>query len=638
MTITYRSLARLPWREVDYEHLIFEQFTKWLHDDPPKSPRHFNSDRLEFNALTAFTPDSDVVLGQRIEKDGSRVIRGRLTENKEQDGEEQRWISTFTLYQPGRHDQQGFFMYETDSPIKTDPRSGIRRPVPAGNPRFLRRLLELDEFEFFDGQFAKMSIDPRIVDVDECDLLINIACDPDRRGAFVVMGTDLDSPFPKQYELGKKLLAGIYGVATSVIMMPEATEEFNRMIGPMHSVHPGSIRSFHPEADPASAIDARRHPFVKAEKIQEMGDKIVTRMLESATRSLSLDAPLPKLVQRIDERMNALLNDIVISGKRIVAYAPEKPLDFSPEKLAAEVEEFLQSKESDVMIARVSNYLAVQAKLREVAPFDELTLPVAEEIVDRLERFDLVTQMFHQVEAESNQHRLTIGKLHDDLAEKQVDYQEEFETAQNLAAKYEYLKSEMKLIAENEADAKEIRRKLKVLAFDDQEWLAFTESRKTFAPNSFAEIVLSFDHLPNLMFTGDTSEIGDLDGEDLGANAAKTWKGLRMLNDYVRAKKEDVAKADIMQYLLDCPAGFFTDWSSDKYAAKESDSVSKNPVLRDKRIFPVPENVVSSKKVTMFSHLKVGYSLRVHFFEDVARTGKIYVGYIGKHLPTTSSN
>jgi len=36
--------------------------------------------------------------------------------------------------------------------------------------------------------------------------------------------------------------------------------------------------------------------------------------------------------------------------------------------------------------------------------------------------------------------------------------------------------------------------------------------------------------------------------------------------------------------------------------------------------------------------LKVGYRLRVHFLEDVSKTGKIYVGYIGRHLATASSN
>lgn len=110
MPVTYRSLSRLPQQDASYEHLIFEQFAKWLHDDPPREPRRFDTDKLEYNALTAFTPKSDVIIARRIEKDGSLALRGRLTENKIDDGEEYRWMTTFTLYQPAKHDQSGFFI------------------------------------------------------------------------------------------------------------------------------------------------------------------------------------------------------------------------------------------------------------------------------------------------------------------------------------------------------------------------------------------------------------------------------------------------------------------------------------------------------------------------------------------------
>jgi len=65
----------------------------------------------------------------------------------------------------------------------------------------------------------------------------------------------------------------------------------------------------------------------------------------------------------------------------------------------------------------------------------------------------------------------------------------------------------------------------------------------------------------------------------------------------------------------------------DLNASRESQSVAQNPKLRALREFDV-----NGKKEYFENHIKSfsnGY--RMHYFED---TGKIYIGYIGKHLAT----
>ena len=94
MTVTYRSLSRFKRGDLEIEHLILEQFYKWLRDDPKSAPRRFNTDKLEMNSLTKFSNEAECLLAEQILKDGSKTIRGRLVENKFDEGLEEKWIST----------------------------------------------------------------------------------------------------------------------------------------------------------------------------------------------------------------------------------------------------------------------------------------------------------------------------------------------------------------------------------------------------------------------------------------------------------------------------------------------------------------------------------------------------------------
>ncbi len=59
-------------------------------------------------------------------------------------------------------------------------------------------------------------------------------------------------------------------------------------------------------------------------------------------------------------------------------------------------------------------------------------------------------------------------------------------------------------------------------------------------------------------------------------------------------------------------------------------------------MLPVPESAHPGGRVFMSEHLKLGQyrsvAPRLHFFHDGRNTGKVYVGYIGRHLPNTKTN
>jgi hypothetical protein len=94
-------------------------------------------------------------------------------------------------------------------------------------------------------------------------------------------------------------------------------------------------------------------------------------------------------------------------------------------------------------------------------------------------------------------------------------------------------------------------------------------------------------------------------------------------------------------YLRNTPAGCRS-YSANRHATSESDSVRQNPKFFQARVFAVPTEVSASGSTEMLAHFKIAQSglvsPRLHYHDDSARTQKVYVGYIGPHLPTKNSN
>jgi len=122
----------------------------------------------------------------------------------------------------------------------------------------------------------------------------------------------------------------------------------------------------------------------------------------------------------------------------------------------------------------------------------------------------------------------------------------------------------------------------------------------------------------------------------------RTWDALRALDAYAAARAE--ARF----------TGGFYDWCArplpgapvitpTMVSMKESDSVSGNPKYQRRRVFRVPEEIDPSGRVYMPSHIKLQQvgspAPRMHFLDDAGgATGKIWIGYLGDHLPNTRTN
>lgn len=146
--------------------------------------------------------------------------------------------------------------------------------------------------------------------------------------------------------------------------------------------------------------------------------------------------------------------------------------------------------------------------------------------------------------------------------------------------------------------------------------------------------------LPFLVFSSTDRTCIDLDGQQKrGIWAKKIWTALRALNDYCRAKTENRFTGDLFQYRINPPQEAIP--LLPEYASSESEPTTNDDHLRAIRTFSIPAAVVPAGKVYMEQHVKIdrgGHSApRIHLYDDSGGPSqRIYIGYIGPHLPTSS--
>jgi hypothetical protein len=168
------------------------------------------------------------------------------------------------------------------------------------------------------------------------------------------------------------------------------------------------------------------------------------------------------------------------------------------------------------------------------------------------------------------------------------------------------------------------------------------DSDDDWRPESSVEALMAAQEvLPFLVISATKDSCDALDGQQKrGIWAKKIWLALRALNEYCRAKAEGRFSGDIAMYRDNPPDGGIPLLA--EYAPMESEPTTKNANLRALRMFNVPTSVEPAGKVYMGQHLKIdrgGQSApRIHLHDDSGGpTQRIYVGYIGPHLSTSSA-
>jgi hypothetical protein len=633
MPVSYRAIASIVNNRDDIQELVLKDFYTWLRKDPPREPRNFNIDRSEMNTVISFSPKADLTLLEKTEIDRSKTLRARLVEIKPDDtGEDVRWVSTLTLHMPVKRENRGFMLFEIDSALEETSQGFLRARKP-GTPNFLKKILSLDELEFMDGDFARFTTEPRVLNLEDVEFLENAACDPLRISPLVVMGTDKDKTFDQYLSQAKDLTKTIVGTASSYVLTPEATQEFNRIVNDSHAVYGGNIRTYMPVIDPAVPIDARRHPYIRKLRIQEMPVRAVQNTLEWTTRNHLLDQPLPKYIQRIDRRITEDQNALIINGQRILAYTPT-----NAQPAAKLPDDDMVLREGEILTREAANYLELINHLKKDMQVEHLSIEVISDVVTRFRKIETITELLAVSDIEKYDLKNQIDTLKEELLDSSLGHSETYEEVRSLKSTINSINHRLLQLSESENDIKVIKRELNAIYHSDSSWLAEVSTVEMLVPRDFQELIESIGQLVYVRFTGEQDEVEELSKSDLGAWCGKTWDGLETLNEYARAKSDGKASESFYQFLKNSPNGYLNNWSLAKYAAKDSESTMKSPAKRKQRELPVPTEVNPSGLVLMESHLSVNKNLRVHFYDDTANTGKIYVGYIGRHLDTSSTN
>lgn len=604
MPLGYRTIFTIPGDQATTEDLVMEQFNEWLLRDPVRSPRNLNRDLYQLNAVTVFNPSTELIYFDNKPKDGSRTVRARLIENKDQ---QERWISTLTLHFPAKHRDETLLMYEGDSPIHIDA-YGIRRPKWVGRPGLVKRILEVVDARDGIEDRVRLNIRPQVIDVDECEDLFDAVVDHERNWSLLVAASKEGELPNTKIDLLERLTHDSMGVSSSFILTPAATRTFNDLVGNDHAVWNDNLRVYLPDTDIALPLNARNHPIIKMANIDIRDPKRTSFFIGVVTRRQFIEKPL-RTLQREFSKLEQSLNDreyeILITGQKIVEY--RKPVSAA----------IVQNNE---LPSQITEYLKTYDRIRNALGIEEFTDELVDDIAAKIARHDLLAERLSAANVAKADFEFKVDLLREELDDEIVRHSEVYEESMKFRDQIKYLRNEL-----GKSDRAE------------RAWLEVPEVEKTFYPVNFQALLDNLYRLPFILFTGDRDLTMQLDATELGVRSGNAWNELCGLNDYCQAKKDGKVNGGVMEYINDLPNGYRS-ITKKTYRAKESESVERESRLSTQRLFKVPTEVSLDGQILMFSHFTIAKRVHIHFYEDYAHTGRVYVGRIGNHLDTASTN
>lgn len=634
MVIGYRTIFDVHKPTHDVLERTVAEFRYWLSHKPH---RQYDGDALEFDAPLRLGEDARALLVREECADGSASIRATLSESNDAGA----WTTRLTTHAP-RHGHPQIWI-DVDGPA-LNRGSGRRQWV--STPNLAKNLLKI--YEGFDG-LASLGSRPQRVFPDDVDQLIDVICDPDRRGLVYVAGAVEDRPLEQWIDVVADLLRDTVGLAGAYVMDPAATVHLADQLGSSHAVPVGTIRTFRRGADPASLLDARRHRILGARRLATDNLEALQRTLGARARDITIAEPLPRallrLNTRLEERTNAVMLDRAETDTRTLATAApvadiavetEAPTPLTgatkqtPTQPATQPAAAVEAAEA--IVAEATAITLFAAEVRNATGIE----PDPHGLVDAVLRWmdaGIVAETREQ-DQEGIKARLT--EVTDRLSGAEAALEE-------LTTR---LEDEQLAHAETQDDLHEAdgeRDVLRVRLFElDRHDLVWTPPLSAVGPESFSDVLDQLGELSHVVFTGDEAITRALEENDtLGVWARKSWDVLNAVNDYARAKAHGVFTGSVDSYLKDTPPGY-AGYPQRRHGRDESEPVKNRPKYRAPRTLPVPTTVDSSGRIFMGAHFKIIQSgltsPRLHYHDATAVDGTIYVGYLGPHLPTPHTN
>jgi len=554
--------------------------------------------------------------------------------------------------------------------------------VTANAPGFLPAYL--DTARITDGA-VHLEGGPVTVDEQEVPRFLQTLTEQNRRVPVVVVSID-----SKNANASRHWAARIFEATAGVAIVARfadlrAQNLFNRMVADDLRVYGGGVRTYAAGFDPADRRTAGRHRVMSGQRLRSQGDQALQQLVDGVIGQ-TLWRELPDDVARTLPVVHNLLLGRA-EPRRLAEAAAARGPDLDPAKLdlrrrmmevvraAAETrrQEPEPAADDDGSGAEPQPAADASATTDTEPPADPadaaagavpgLAEAVAEHVVKEL-RPELETALSlaaHEGARAARQVEtlaIHLAGIRELLAARLsgADAQARPQDGQgSLAERLKRLQEEHdRLLAEHSETIHTVSRLKARIRYLERRLVdagrpeyGRGDEEDAFEPDSIAAVLVAAkERLQHVrLCDGVAEEAGQLDvlhPQWSRVWAARAWSALLALNDYAKARSSG-----------EFSGGFF-DWCNegcdDRFtiparmiAMRESQSVTSRAKFSSARTFRVPEEVDPSGRILMEAHIKlrpVGYPApRMYFHDDSAGpTGRIWIGYLGDHLPNTRTN
>lgn len=611
MTLVYRSVFTDSDGRIG--KVVPRLFTDWLGskdlDVPPQGlTKHgaaldSKSDDIAWAAATSSR------LG-----DGSAISRLRLIEEKP----EARWVTTVswrslpTTGGSASAEDEGAWVWVD---LEHEPVGGpTLRP---GSPRLVRELLAAGEA--YDGP-VPLTAEVWNITAGHVAELARYVTASERSLPIVVFAHDGQRVYDQE-RLAQRLARDLAGVA-AVFRLEDgaATERLAELLPRDYAVYGGAMRTYLPGAGGPTDTPSRHRVLGRASLVAlgarafpAVKDQILSLSVTRAA-PITRRSPASQMAGRLSERRT-----------------PLSPASVGTEWLVAQLRKLRARLGSRVEVPEDDHRLpdsvasAIDLLVDDTAkPASESVTPAApdpslqRELDASREESQLLEDLLEQAQRELDQSEGQLAQLRTELEDLQIEATESVEAVERRERRIRWLERRVRELGDPG------------VGVDD----ALPE-----APPSVAEVLeLARTTLANVVI-GDTDSVAaELDlhpGSQL--YAVKSWAALVALDAYTAARGRGDFNNSFYAWCAE-PLPGEPAISAAAVALVESDTVQTNPSLRDARTFDVPQEVDPSGRVYMPAHVKVvkrgAPCPRLHFHDATGSTGKVYVGYLGEHLPT----
>lgn len=654
MTLGYRSILRLDDSE-NAVRVATEQVRSWLKSKHLDQPGFGTLDTYEWvgPGTHVMGPHAKLTVVEHSGKDASQRLLLRLEEENESGS----WrVNVTATSLPQGSDAKQLIVVEVD----TDAEIANGRPVSENTkpPKIVRSLLEVTRARDFHADIP-LTASPTVVDVDEVENLAVALLETRRTTSIVVAGCIPGAPLAPWSKIIGNLVWNSAGTTAAFVLTEAAQEQLNVRLTATHAVENGAVRTFLPGVEPADKADALRHRILYPGSLADSltnGMRVrpsLVRVHAASARRQLLERPLPHEALRSARILER--EELRAPGSVAISHpsAPPAPSN-TAQPTTTEIQHASHSQGVDTSAVghpAIQQPVTTEGNTVPNQVLDGLLQLFGTHAGSRelsLENIQKLEKTLSKADSAVQTHSDRIDALLDNI-NKVRDERDALKQA------YEIAEYELALEAEERRREAERGRHLERLAEFQSNKLRSLQDFDTFedpddgldeSPKSVFDMLARLESEERVAkfidFTGDLDQAMDLDIYDgLGRCAATFWEYVLVMRDYCLEKTERNFAGNLFGYLTsDQTLGRKCD--PKRFSPTESTSVKSNSKWRKERLLPVPNSVDSSERMLMLAHfkttLKDGVAPRMHIYDDIAGTGKIYIGYIGKHLSNTKTN